>query len=102
MEEFKPTNEIAYKRAKKQAKDIRSFYYNLAAFCLTIPVIILINLKFVPDFYFFLFPIFGWGSGICLHAMESFNYNPFTGKDWEEKMIRKLMEKERQKNTKKL
>jgi len=39
-----------------------------------------------------IFPIGGWGFGVLGHAAETFNYNPFFGKDWEERKIKKLMD----------
>jgi hypothetical protein len=42
-----------------------------------------------------LFPIVGWGAGVIGHAMEVFGYNPFLGKGWEERQIRKYMNEDK-------
>ena len=91
-------NEQKYLKAKEQVDKIKGFYANLITYCIVIPFLIFINLKFVPDFHWFWFPIFGWGMGLTFHAMDAFKYNPFLGKNWESKKIKELMEEEKIKN----
>ncbi|HEX8270185.1 MAG TPA: 2TM domain-containing protein [Flavobacterium sp.] len=87
-----------YQRAKKKVAAIRGFYYNLMCYCIVIPILITINLVFVPDFWWFFFPMIGWGTGLAFHAMEVYDYNPFLGKNWTERKMKELMEKEQQNN----
>jgi hypothetical protein len=48
----------------------------------------------------FFWPLFGWGIGVAIHGMKTFNYLTFFGKDWEDKKIKEFIEKEEQsKNT---
>ncbi len=80
----------AYERAQKRVKEIKSFYGNLISYCIVIPVLIIINLMTSPDDIWFYFPMLGWGIGIAAHGMNVFA----VGKSWEEKKIRKIMEKQ--------
>lgn len=80
----------AYERAQKRVKEIKSFYGNLISYCIVIPVLIIINLMTSPDDIWFYFPMLGWGIGIAAHGMNVFA----VGKNWEEKKIRKIMEKQ--------
>lgn len=89
-----------YKKARKKAKEMRSFYYNLMCYCIVIPILIFINLYFTPEFYWFYFSMLGWGIGLLFHAMAAFGWNPFLGKDWEEKKMRQFMEEEQAKKNK--
>jgi hypothetical protein len=89
------TESVAYQKAKDKIKEIRGFYYNLASFCIVIPVLIYINLRFVPQFHWFWFSIAGWGTGLIIQAMFAFNRVPFLGKDWENRKIEELMEQDR-------
>lgn len=98
-EKYSPSDELIYKRAKKRARAIKSFYYNLSCYCIVIPVLIIINLTFSPDFYWFLFSATGWGIGLLFHAMGAFNYVPGVSKDWEKKIIAKIMEETNKTNT---
>ena len=101
MENFNQfEEERLYRKAKKQAKSIRSFYISLALYCLVVPTLIYINLTYSPEFHWFYFSMVGWGLGLCFHGMEAFGWNPFLGKDWEERKIKELLEKEKDKEQK--
>ncbi|TDI70593.1 MAG: histidine kinase [Bacteroidetes bacterium] len=82
-----------YARAKKKVEELQGFYIHLVIYLLMIPVFIFMNMR-STGFPWAIFPIIGWGAGISSHAMEVFNYNPFLGKNWEERKIRELMDKE--------
>lgn len=88
------SEERRYLKAREKVKKIKGFYANLITYCCVIPILIYINLRFVPDFHWFWFSVFGWGMGLSFHAMDAFSYNPFLGKDWESKKIKQLMEEE--------
>jgi hypothetical protein len=90
-------DEKSYQRARKKVKEIKSFYYNLSAYCTVIPILIFINLKYSPEFLWFFFSMVGWGLGLSFHGMQAFGYMPFLGKDWEAKKFKELMEQEQQK-----
>jgi len=45
-------------------------------------------------------PLLGWGLGVFFHGMRVFNYAPFFGKEWENRKIQELMEKEQQSKSK--
>ena len=83
-----------YVRAVERVQKIKEFYKNLVSYCVFIPVLIVINLRFSPGFHWFWFPMAGWGIGLLFHALEAYGYNLILGKDWEEKKIRELMEKD--------
>ena len=88
-----------YVRAVERVEKLKEFYQNLASYCLVIPFLIFINLRFSPGFHWFWFPIFGWGIGLTFHFLEVNNYNIFLGKNWEERKIKEMM-KENNNNTK--
>ena len=92
---------IIYKKAKKKAQEIRSFYINLTCYCVIIPTLIFINLYFTPEFYWFYFSMLGWGMGLLFHGMSAFGWNPFLGKGWEERKLKQFMDEEQSKQNKK-
>jgi len=94
MENFNQ-EKISYERAKKKAKSLRSFYFNLIGYCVVIPILIIINLTFSPEFHWFWFSMLGWGIGVFAHAMEAFSFNPFLGKDWEERKLKQFIAEEK-------
>ncbi|MFP9099026.1 2TM domain-containing protein [Flavobacterium sp. RHBU_24] len=89
----------AYKRAKKKVKEIKGFYYNLLCYCIVIPILIFVNLKFSPEFQWFWFSMVGWGTGVLFHGLSAFNVVPFLGSDWEDRKLREFVQKEENSST---
>lgn len=83
-----------YLRAVERVHDIKEFYGSLISYCIVIPILIFINFRFVPQFHWFWFPMFGWGIGLIFHGFKAFSYNPILGKDWEERKIKEYMDHE--------
>src|SRR5690606_4964382 len=80
-------SEKRYKMAKKRVESLKGFYIHFAIYLLFVPVFIYLNYISGTSFPWALFPIVGWGIGVAGHAAETFNYNPFFGKNWEERKI---------------
>jgi len=86
-------SEKKYVRAKEHVEKLKGFYIHFAIYLMMLPVFIFLNFR-STGFPWAIFPIVGWGFGIAGHAMETFDYNPFLGKDWEEKKMKELMDKD--------
>ena len=84
-----------YVRAVERVEKLKGFYQNLASYCIVIPFLIFINLRFSPVFHWFWFPIFGWGMGLAFHFLEVNNYNIFLGKNWEDRKIKEMMKEDK-------
>jgi two-component system LytT family sensor kinase len=84
-----------YIKAVEKVEKLKEFYQNLASYCLVIPFLIFINLRFSPGFQWFWFPIFGWGIGLTFHFLEVNNYNIFLGKNWEDRKIKEMMKEDK-------
>ena len=90
------------KRAKKQVEAIKGFYIHLAVY-IVINAFILINIfiRSMSDgdtfwaLHSFFTPLF-WRIGLAFHASKVFGYNPLFGKKWEERQIKKFIEKDEQ------
>lgn len=82
-----------YEKAKERVEGIKGFLGNLTAYLIVIPFLMWINYR-SSDFPWVIFPALGWGFGIVAHGMEAYGYNPLWGKNWEEKKIKELMEKD--------
>jgi sensor histidine kinase YesM len=85
----------AYYRAKKRVEQLKGFYGNLISYCCVIPILIFVNLKFMPHFHWFWFSAAGWGFGLTMHAFQIFGY----GAHWEERKIQEILDKEDKKQT---
>ena len=77
-----------YKIAERRTRDIKEFYIHLAVYCVVIVILAVVNIVTMRigdyTFYWFLFPLGGWGFGLFWHAMAVFVF--------EKKKILKLME----------
>ena len=85
--------EKRYLKAKERVEQIKGFYGNLISYCIVIPFLWWLNSR-TTAFLWAIFPTFGWGIGLLFHGMEAFGYNPFLGRNWEDRKIRELMEKD--------
>ena len=99
METNKLSEALLHRKAKKQAKEIRSFYINLMCYCIVIPILIALNLKLTPDQYWFQYSMLGWGTGVVFHGLSAFNCSPILGRNWEERKIQEILEKEKYKDS---
>lgn len=83
-------NESAkYMRAKKRVDDLKGFYGSLVSYIVIIPFLILLNYKTSWDFQWFWFPVFGWGLGLAIQAINIYGI----GGNWEQQKIKEIMEK---------
>jgi sensor histidine kinase YesM len=92
---IQPSQEsISYQRAAKRVGELKGFYGNLISYSVVIPFLIFINLYTSPKHLWFYWPMLGWGIGLVSHALKVFG----VGRDWEEKQIQKILNKENSKN----
>lgn len=87
--------ESKYFKAKERVQEIKKFYGNLTSYAIVISGLAILN--YYLDGWnhpWFLWPALGWGIGLAFHAASAFNWNPFFGKDWEERKINQLMQED--------
>ena len=97
MENF---DEIKYQEAAKRVKKIKGFYTHLTVYIVVNIMIIIVNVQNLDEGESFLkFKTFStalfWGIGLAAHGLSVFLPSLIMGKDWEEKKIKELMEKEK-------
>lgn len=99
--EYKGSDNEKYERAKKRVEELKGFYIHLTVY-VVINSFILLNILVrswngTESFWQFstFFTPFFWGIGLAFHAFKAFDYNPVLGKKWEERQIRKLIEKDK-------
>ena len=89
-------NEKKYAEAKESVKELKDFYRNLMTYVAINILLIIINLVTSPDSLWFYWVTIFWGIGLVLHASKVFILKGrFLGKEWEERKIKKMMEKEK-------
>lgn len=88
-----------YYQARKKVKEIRDFYEHLAVFILVSIGLIAVNLITSPGYLWFVWWLQGWGIGVVIHALYVFKITPFFNKEWEQKKINEILEKENKTQT---
>lgn len=97
--------ESSYKAAQKKVKDIKGFYIHLLVYLFVNIALVVADAEItnfgnwnleVSNFY----TAFFWGIGLLAHWASVFGSGVLLGKNWEEKKIRELMEKEREQRQK--
>lgn len=84
-----------YKKASEKVEEIKGFYTHLIAYLFIIPVITFVNINYSPEYYWFFYPMLGWGIGLLFHAIGVFGTDTMFSRDWEERKIKKFMEEEK-------
>ena len=86
-----------YNRAKKRVDEIKGFYIHFTVYLL-VNAFILINIaRNTDDFWewYHFVTAFFWGIGVFFHWLNVFGKFSLFGKSWEERQIKKYMDKDR-------
>jgi uncharacterized integral membrane protein len=92
--------ELQYQQALVRVKKIKGFHTHLVVYMIVNLMILILNIQDLEqgESYFhwqnFTTLLF-WGIGLLAHALSTFMPNFIFGRNWEEKKIRELMEKEK-------
>lgn len=94
-------DEIKYQEALKRVKKIKGFYSHLLVYLVINTMLVVVqynNLDAGEKFWSWqtFNMAFFWGTGLVAHGLSVFMPTMIVGKDWEEKKIKELMEKEKQ------
>lgn len=82
-----------YEKARKKVQEIKGFYVHFVVYAIVISLIVIVNLRFTPQYHWFWFPMFGWGLGLFFHWFGVIGVDRFGfGKDWEERKIKEYMD----------
>ncbi|MDX1463098.1 MAG: 2TM domain-containing protein [Marinirhabdus sp.] len=96
--EYNTEQQQKYIRAKERVAEIKKFYNSLLGYAIFISLLAAVN-YYVNEwrYMWFLWAAFGWGIGLVFQAAKAFQWNPFMGKDWEERKLKEFMDEEEQK-----
>jgi len=83
-----------YDRARRRVREIRAFYLHLTVFLVINALLHLINLVTTSGTYWAFWPLLGWGIGLLAHGLATYRWAPSLGREWEERKIKELMDKD--------
>lgn len=92
-------DEIKYQQALKRVKRIKGFYTHLMVYIVINTALIIANTSNSSENFWrwqTFNTVFFWGIGLAAHGLSVFMPGIIMGKDWEERKIKELMEKEKQ------
>jgi hypothetical protein len=72
--------------ARKRVDAKIGFYVHLFIYIVVNILLVILNLKYSPQYHWFYWPLSGWGIGIFFHAMAVFVFPP--GSAIKEKMMK--------------
>ena len=94
------SNDEVYEYARRRVEAKIGFYIHLAVYICINALLIGIDLAMASDALWFFWPLLWWGVGVVFHGLKVFEVFPVLGKDWEERKIKELMEKEKENKNK--
>ena len=84
-----------YEKAKKRVKEIKDFYTHLIVYLSVMVVLVIINITTMYAsgyrFYWFIFPMAGWGFGLFWHAMGVFVFSKTKTSAWEKRKMEQIL-----------
>ncbi|MDR1525860.1 MAG: 2TM domain-containing protein [Tannerella sp.] len=87
------SNNKLRERAERRVDELRGFYSHLLTYCLVNAGLFLINYLSSSHYWWFFWPLFGWGIGLLCHGFSIYRRGLW-GEAWRERKIAELMEKE--------
>ena len=95
MKTQKAGEQELYERARKRVEELKSFYTHLFVYIAVNAGLFLLNIITSPRHLWFYWPLIGWGIGLAIHGLSVLGTQRLLGKDWEERKIKEIMEKEK-------
>jgi len=84
-----------YEEAKAHVNEIRDFYGHVVTYLVINAILLVINLMTSPGYLWVKWPLLGWGIGIAFHAFSVYGTGWVWGRDWEERKIRQIMDRQK-------
>ncbi|RLD22296.1 MAG: hypothetical protein DRI69_01600 [Bacteroidetes bacterium] len=84
-----------YNKARRRVKKVKGFYVHLSSWLIFTVFFLFMNFSGGRSSFrtiFPLFPVLAWGVGVLFHAIGVFGI-PGLGKDWEDRMIDREMDR---------
>ncbi len=75
----------------EQVKEIKGFYSHLISYVAVIAMLFVINVIVSPGYIWAIWPMLGWGIGLTIHGLNTFEVMNLFGADWERKQVEKRL-----------
>jgi len=78
-------------RVMREVEELKGFYEHALSFIVIITFLWIINFITSTAYWWAIWPTLGWGLGLALHAISTFNLFKLFGPEWERKEINKRL-----------
>lgn len=78
-------------QALQRVRKIKRFYIGLFVFIMIISLLAVIDYLTSPDFWWVQWVILGWGGGLLIRALKTFDILPFFNATWEKRQVEKYL-----------
>lgn len=76
--------------AMKHVRQMKGLYLHAAQYVIVVTALAIFNLWRQPQYWWFLWVAFGWGTGLLVHAARVYDWGPF-GSAWEKAQVEKRL-----------
>jgi len=83
--------QLTYANAKKKVEARMGFYIHLAVYLVVNTFLVILNLAYTNDYFWAIWPMLGWGSGLIVHGLNTFVFTAESS--WKKRLIEKEMQK---------
>ena len=81
------------KKAKQRIIAKKAFFAHALIYAACVPLLIAINLMTLPEFWWWVFPVFGWGFLVTVHFIINYFLVGAHGAKWERQELEAEMER---------
>ncbi|PID66241.1 MAG: XRE family transcriptional regulator [Gammaproteobacteria bacterium] len=81
--------------AYKKVREIKRFYVRLFIFAVVISLLFIINLITTPQTWWVQWVFLGWGTGLVIRGLKTFDFLPLLGIEWEKRQLEKYLKQKR-------
>lgn len=96
-------DKIKYEEALVKVRKIKAFYSHLIVFILVNTYVIIKKTNHIDEgetIWDAFKLVFFWGIGLVFHGLRTFDLIPFLGKNWEDRKVKEIMDKEKNQDRK--
>ena len=86
-----PPTDNETREALEYVRDIKAFYSHLIMFAVVIICLAVLNLAVTPGYFWVKWVVFGWGIGVALHALNTFEVINLLSPGWERRAVEKRL-----------
>ena len=74
-----------------QVRKVREFYAHATVYACVMTFLMFLNVFVTGGYPWSVFPLLGWGFGLAMHGLRTFDLIPWLGADWERREVERRL-----------